>query len=360
VGAVDPRVTEYARLIVERSLDVQPGWQILIRTQPEAQPLIDELIRMIAARGAYPLLRMNYTLFPCDEPWAAEAPLELVGEIAPIDLYACDQMDARITVEAPDNTRGVTEVGAERRALMKQAAAPFFRRTMADEIPWVGCHFPTAALAQEAGMPLAAFEDFVYDACLRDWDAESQGMHRLLARFDAADEVRIVGAETDLRLSLEGRTGEVDDGRVNLPGGEFFFAPVEDSAEGTIYLDVPTVFEAAPVSGIRLTFRKGRVQEASAEQGEAELLAALDIDDGARFVGELGIGCNTAITRPMRSILYDEKMAGTIHLAAGASYPKVGGKNKSSLHWDLIKDLRTDGRIELDGEVVQENGTWRI
>ena len=360
MGAVDPRVTEYARLIVERSLGVQPRWQILIRTQPEAEPLIEELIRMIAARGAYPLVRMNFTLFPLDEPWAAEAPRELVGEIAPIDLYACDHMDARITVEAPDNTRGAAEVGAERRALMKQAAAPFFRRTIADEIPWVGCYFPTDALAQEAGMPLAAYEDFVYGACLRDWDAESRGMHHLLARFDAADDVRIVGPETDLRLSLAGRTGQVDDGRVNLPGGEFFFAPVEDSAEGTIYFDVPTAFEAAPVSGIRLTFRKGRVEEATAEQGEADLLAALDIDRGARFLGELGIGCNTAITRPMRSILYDEKMAGSIHLAVGAGYPKVGGKNRSSLHWDLVKDLRAGGRIELDGELVQENGTWLI
>jgi aminopeptidase len=353
-------VTEYARLIVERSLEVKPGWQVIIRTQPAARPLIDELIRMISARAAYPLLRMGFTLFPSDEPWAAEAPEKLVGEIAPIDRYACDHMDARITVEAPDNARGAAEVGTERRALMKQAAAPFFRRTMADEIPWIGCQFPTNALAQEAGMSLAAYEDFVYGACLRNWDAESQGMHRLLARFDAANEVGIVGSETDLRLSLAGRSGAVDDGRVNLPGGEFYFSPVEDSAEGTIHLDVPTAFDAAPVSGIRLTFRKGRVEEASAEQGEPELLAALDLDDGARFVGELGIGCNTGITRPMRSILYDEKMAGTIHLAIGASYPKVGGKNRSSLHWDLIKDLRAGGRIELDGEVVQEDGSWLI
>jgi len=161
---IDPRVEQYARLLVERSLDVQPGWQVLIRTQPEARPLIEELIRLIAERGAYPLLRMNFTLFPNDEPWAGAAPVELVGEIAPIDLYASDHMDARITVEAPDNTRGVAEMSSERRALMRKAAAPFFRRTMADEIPWVGCQFPTNAYAQEAGMPLAAFEDFFYDA----------------------------------------------------------------------------------------------------------------------------------------------------------------------------------------------------
>jgi aminopeptidase len=360
MGAVDERVAAYARLLVERSLDVQPGWQVLIRTQPGARPLLEELVRLISERGAYPLVRMNFTMFPSDEAWASEAPLELISEMAPIDRYAADHMDARITVEAPDNTRGAAAVSAERRALMKKAAAPFFRRTMADEIAWVGCQFPTNALAQEAGMPLSAFEDFFYGACLRDWDAEGQSMQRLVERFDDADEIRIVGAETDLTLSLRGRKGEVDDGHTNMPGGEFFFSPIEDSAEGSIYFDLPTEFDAAPVSGIRLTFRKGRVEQASAEHGADELLAALDLDGGARFVGELGIGCNTGITRPMRSILFDEKMAGTIHLAVGASYPKVGGTNVSALHWDLIKDLRDGGRIELDGEVVQENGTWLI
>ena len=185
-------------------------------------------------------------------------------------------------------------------------------------------------------------------------------MDRLLARFDAAEKVRIVGADTDLTLSLRGRQGEIDDGHMNMPGGEFFFSPLEDSAEGTILFDVPTELDASAVEGIRLTFRKGRVEEATAEQGESVLLAALDMDEGARFIGELGIGCNTGITRPMRNILYDEKMAGTIHIAVGASYPKVGGTNVSSLHWDLIKDLRGGGRIELDGEVVQENGAWKI
>jgi aminopeptidase len=358
MGAVDARVAEYARLLVERSLDVQPGWQVLIRAQPEARALIEELTAMIARRRAYPLLRMNFTQYPSDEAWASEAPLDLVGEMAPIDRYAADHMDARITVDAPDNTRGVAVLSPERRALMKRAAAPFFRRTIADEIPWVGCQFPTNALAQEAGMPLAAFEDFFYDACLRDWDAERRAMQRLVARFDEADRVRIVGDETDLVLSLRGRKGEVDAGYTNMPGGEFFFSPLEDSAEGTVYLDVPTELDGAPVSGIRLVFRKGHVEGASAEQGEAELLAALDLDEGARFVGELGIGCNEGITRPMRSILFDEKMAGTVHLALGASYPKVGGTNVSALHWDLIKDLRTGGRIELDGDVVQENGVW--
>jgi aminopeptidase len=360
VAYLDPRVSEYARLLVDRCLGVQPGWQVLIRSQPGARPALEEVMRLIARRGAYPLLRMNFSLWPFDETWAAEAPAGLVGELAPIDLHAADHMDARITMEAPDNTRGTSELTPERRALLKKGVAPFFRRTMAHEIPWVSCQFPTNALAQEARMPLSEFEDFVYGACLRDWDEESKEMERLLKRFDAADAVRIVGDETDVTLSLRGRSGSIDDGRVNMPGGEFFFAPVEDTAEGTVYFEVPSDFDGATVDGIRVTFHKGRVEEASADRGEDVLLAALDMDDGARFVGELGIGCNTGITRAMRNILYDEKMAGTVHLALGRSYPDVGGKNVSSLHWDLIKDLRSGGRIELDGDVVQENGTWLI
>lgn len=357
---LDPRVAEYAQLIVERSLGVQPGWQVLIRSTPSARPALEELTRLIAAKGAYPLIRMNFSLWPLDEVWAAEAPAELVGELSPIDRYASDHMDARVTMEAPENTRGTAELTPERRALARKGVSPFYRRTMAHEIPWVSCQFPTDALAQQAGMTLRAFEDFFYGAVLRDWDEESKSTKRLLAHFDAADTVRIVGEETDVTLSLRGRHGEGDTGRENLPGGEFFFAPVEDSAEGTIFFDVPSDFEGASVDNVRVTFREGRVVEASAERGEDELLAALDVDDGARFVGELGIGCNAGITRPMRNTLYDEKMAGTVHLALGRSYTHIGGKNASAIHWDLVKDLRNGGRIELDGEVVQENGAWLI
>lgn len=358
--AVDPRVTAYAALLVERCLDVKEGWQVLIRSQPAARPALEEVMRLIARRGAYPLLRMNFSLWPTDEVWVETAPDELVGELAEIDRFASEQMNARITMEAPDNTRGVADLPPERRALARKALAPFFRRTMSHEIPWVSCQFPTRALAQEAGTSLAEFETFFYGACLRDWDEESFSMSRLLERFDAGDQVRVVGEDTDLTLSIAGRSGQLDDGRTNMPGGEFFFAPVEDSAEGTILFDVPTDLEGAPVDRIRLRFSGGRVEEAHAEQGEDALLAGLDIDDGARFVGELGIGCNEGITRSARNILFDEKMAGTVHLALGASYSHIGGKNKSSLHWDLIKDLRNGGRLELDGEVVQENGTWLI
>jgi aminopeptidase len=354
------RVEQYARLIVERCIDPKPKWEVLIRSTPLARPLIEELSGLIARRGAYPVLRMNFDLWPIDYLWALEAPEELLADMAPLDRKACDLMDARITIEAPENTRDGSDLTPERRTLYKNAESYFFRRSMAFEIPWVGCQYPTNAYAQEAGMTLPAFEDFFYGAVLLDWDAEAKRMARYLERFDAAQEVHIVGDETDVRLSLDGRRGLVDDGHVNLPGGEFFFSPNEDSAEGTIYFDVPTEYEGAVVEGIRVTFRHGKVVEATAERGSDALNAVLDADEGARFIGELGIGCNPGITRPARNILFDEKMDGTVHIAIGASYPIVGGTNTSTVHWDLIKDLRKGGRIELDGEPVQEDGNWLI
>jgi aminopeptidase len=355
------REERYARLLVERCLDVQPGWQVLIRTTPLARPLLEEVMRLIARRGAYAVVRMDWSLFPVNWIWAAEAPEELVAQLPDVDLYASDHMDARISIDAPENTREGAELSPERHALVKRYRAPFFRRTMAHEIPWVGCQYPTEALAQDAGLTLSQFSDILYGACLIDWDAEGARMRRCLERFDAAEEVRIVGEGTDLTLSLAGRRGELDDGFVNMPGGEFFFSPLEDSAEGVIdFAEFPAVWEGQEFLGIRLTFREGRIVEASAAKGEPHLLAILDRDEGARRIGELGIGCNPGITRYMRNTLFDEKMDATVHLALGQSYPHVGGTNVSSIHWDIVKDLRRGGRIELDGEVVQESGAWLI
>jgi aminopeptidase len=225
----------------------------------------------------------------------------------------------------------------------------------------VSCQFPTQALAQEAGLTLGQLTDILFDACLLDWDAEGERMRRYADRFDSANEVRLVGVGTDLTFSLADRHSEVDDGRKNMPGGEFFFAPVEDSAEGVIeFSEYPAVHEGHELEAIRLEFAQGKVVDASARKGEETLHAILDRDAGARRVGELGIGCNPGITRYMKNTLLDEKMDGSIHLALGQSYTSIGGQNTSSIHWDIVKDLRSGGRIELDGTVVQDNGAWVI
>ncbi len=361
VISTDPRVDAYAKLLVERCLDVQPGMQVLIRTTPLAKPAVLALQREIARRGAYPLLRVGFVMWPANPPWAAEAPEELLAEMSEIDRFASDHMDARITMDAPENSYDGTDLPPERFNLFKQGENHFYRRTMTNEIPWVSCAFPTEALAQDAGLTLSQFEDVLYGACLIDWDREGARMTRFAERFDAAEEVHVVGDGTDLTLSLAGRHGKVDDGHDNMPGGEFFYSPLEDSANGTIeFSEFPATYQGHEFAGIRLVFRDGAVIEASATKGEAQLHSLLDRDEGARRIGELGIGCNPGITRPMKHVLFDEKIDGSIHLALGQSYEKVGGKNTSSIHWDIVKDLRAGGRIELDGSPVQENGTWLI
>jgi len=226
-------------------------------------------------------------------------------------------------------------------------------------VPWVVCRYPTPALAQNAGMSLRSFEDFLYGACLLDWDEEGRKMRRIADRFDEASEVRIVGAGTDIKIGLEGRPGEVDNGRLNMPGGEVFYSPVEDATEGVVHFsEFPAVQEQDQAWGVRMVYRDGRVVEASADRGEDVLFAKLDRDEGARVLGELGIGCNPGIRQHIKETLFDEKIYGTIHLAIGASLPTIGGKNVSSVHWDMVKDLRQGGRIECDGELVQENGEW--
>jgi aminopeptidase len=357
----DPRVEEYARLLVERSIGVQPGWQVLVVSQPAARPLLEEVVRLIARRGAYPLVRFSYVMeqLPFRTLWAEEAPMELLDQPAPADKYVWDTVDAWMLLGAPENAREGADIPSERRDAMAKGQADFLARRLRMEIPWVTCRFPCPALAQDADMGLKAFEDFLYGAVLLDWDAEGEKMKRIAERFDRANDVRIVGDETDLRFSLEGRHGEVDDGHANMPGGEVFYSPVEESTEGVVsFLEYPAYQEPDLVDGVRLVYRDGKVVEASATSNDEALLSKLDRDEGARVLGEFGIGCNPGIQRYMKNTLFDEKMYGTIHLAIGAGLPTIGGKNQSSVHWDMVKDLRAGGRIECDGEVVQQNGEW--
>jgi aminopeptidase len=353
----DPRLDQYAGILVETCIGVQPGWQVLVSAGPLAQPLVDEVARLLGERGAYALIRQNLS---GSLPWALAAPEERLKTIPSIDLHALEHADGLIVIDAPENTRERSALSPERVGMRQAAFRPALERVFTGDLKWVGCQYPTPALAQDAGMSTRAFEDFLYGACLLDWDAERERMSRYSERFDAADEVRIVGAETDLTLSLTGRTGEVDAGGGNMPGGEFYYSPVEDSAEGTIsFLEFPAPYAGREVAGIRLRFEGGRVVDASAASEEAFLIEQLDQDEGARRIGELGIGCNPGIARFMKNTAFDEKIDGTVHIALGNGLPEVGGTNESQIHWDIVKDLRPGGQIFLDGEVVQEDGAWR-
>ena len=356
----DPRVERYATLLVDTCLGVERGWQVLVWGMPMARPLLEEVTRQLGQRGAYPLLRLTFgggLVYHRD--WVRHAPLEVLAEPASIDVHALQHCDGLIAISAPENTRDGSDIAAERMSAVQAAYRPATERIHSSAIPWVMCWYPTPALAQDAGMTGPEFEDFLFGACLRDWEAEHERMGRHAALFHGAQEVRIVGAGTDLRLSLADRRMEVDAGTGNMPGGEFFGCPVETSAEGTIaFTEFPGIWNGRDVRGIRLRFSEGRVVDASAETEEDFLLATLDTDEGARRIGELGIGCNPAITRYMRNTYFDEKIDGTVHIAIGAGFADLGGTNESAIHWDIVKDLRPGGRIEVDGRVVQENGAW--
>ena len=358
----DPRVEAYARLLVDYCLDVRPRMQVLVATSPLARPLYEACVRLIARRGAYVVPRVTWSSSVLTEKtWLAEAPDELLGKLAPVERFMAEHVDAVLPIEAPENTRADVDIPSSRLSLAQEAGRPLLDRVTSHAIPWVACQYPTAALAQEAGMTLRAFEDVLYDACLIDWAEAGERMARIAARLEQADEVRIAGPGTDLTLSVAGRRFNSSAGRFNMPDGEVFTAPIEDSVNGVVHFaEFPAVYEGRELSGIRLEFRDGVVVEASAASEEAFLHEVLDRDAGARRLGELGIGCNPGVTRYMKNTLFDEKMDGTVHLALGQSYTDLGGVNDSVIHWDLVKDLRTGGRLEADGEVLQDAGTWRI
>ena len=357
---VDPRVERLAELLVDRCLGVQPGWQVNVIGNPEARPLLDEVSKQLGRRGAYALLRVRFTT-PGDLAWMAEASEELVSTLGSIEEYGWDELDAYVVVLAPTNTRNGSTVAPARLALRNQALRPHTEPFLSDEKKWVGCYYPTQGVAQDAGMTLRQFEDFYWSAMLVDWEQLGREMERIAERFDNGDEVRIVGEGTDLRFSLAGRQGRIDALGANMPGGEVFYSPVEDSAEGVIaYSEYPACYLNHEVEGVRFRFEGGKIVEAGATADEEFLTTMLDADEGARRLGEFGIGCNPGIQQHMRNTLFDEKIEGTVHLAIGQGFPQLGGSNKSGVHWDMVKDLRRGGRIEVDGEPVQENGRWLI
>jgi aminopeptidase len=359
----DERIAKYADLLVGTCIDVQPGWEVLVVGTAPGKPLLEEIAKAIGRRGAYAVMQLTLgsTLGAGDFSWIKEAPAELVEKPSALQVHLLENCDALVVVESPENTRDAVTVDPDLLNKTRAAYRPALQRLLSHEVEWVGCQYPTPALAQEAGMGTEEFADFLYGACLLDWEAEGKRMQRYADRFDAAEEVHIVGDRTDIKLSIAGRKMEVDAAGANMPGGEFFGCPVEDSAEGEIVFgEFPAVLLGREMNGVRLRFEGGKVVDASADTNQDFLFELLDSDEGARRLGELGVGCNPGITRYMKNTLFDEKIDCTVHLALGNGFPNLGGKNESNLHWDIVKDLRDGGRIYLDGELVQENGRWLI
>jgi aminopeptidase len=361
VAPVGPDPDAFARLLAGYCLDVQPGQQVLVRTTTLAAPLLLALQRELLEREAWPLLR---TELPGQSEgfWAAARDVHLDG-FPPLDLEEARSADARLIIQAPENTRALA--GADPAAMARAARARSPIREASMQQRWCGTLWPTPAGAQQAGMGTSAFAELVRRATFLDrddpagaWRELHDRQARLIERLAPARELRIEADGTDLTLDVEGRTWVNSDGRRNMPSGEVFTGPHEDSAEGRIRFTLPSSPRGVEVDGIELEFREGRVVGARAERGEAYLRETLATDEGAARLGEIGIGTNFGIEQPVGAILFDEKIGGTVHLAVGSSYPETGGTNESVVHWDMICDLRRGGRLSADGEPLLVDGRF--
>lgn len=361
---ISPLLVRYASLLTGYCTQVAPGEHVYLAVETPATELARALVRSVLAAGGQPHLRLTYPEFTSDVvELAAGAFLDSPAEL---ELEEMRRMDAYIRVSAPSAGRVLQNADKERLARLRRRESAV-QDERVNRTRWVATLFPTEAGAQDAGLSLDAYERFVFDAMyLFDddpaarWEALRTRQARLVERLSRARELRIRANGTDLRLSVEGRRWVNSDGRRNMPSGEVFTGPVESSAEGTITFDVPSTVQGIEVENVRLTFHQGRVVSATAERGQDLLDAQLQTDEGARFLGEIGIGTNERIQRATRSVLFDEKIGGTVHLALGRSYPETGGVNASAIHWDLICDLRRGGTLLLDGEPFQESGRFLL
>jgi aminopeptidase len=362
-------VERLAKILVGYSTEVKEGEIVSIDGESAAAPLLLAVYEEVLKAGANPI--MNVAIdgqLAAYYKYASDAQLEW---ISPLSEWALEKADVRIAVGASTNTRELSEVPPERQSRRQSATGELLGRALEraakGEFRWVYTLFPTNAYAAEAEMSLADYEDFYYAACLADdgdpltaWQAASAETKRLAGWIEGHEEVRVTAPGTDIKLGIAGRTFVPSEGRHNMPDGEFFTGPIEDSVEGEVNFHLPASVGGREVAGVRLRFEAGKVVDAGAERGEEFLIQLLDTDAGARRLGELGIGTNYAIDRGTREVLLDEKLGGTVHMAVGKSYPETGGVNESAVHTDLVCDLRQGGKLEVDGTVMQEDGKFVV
>jgi aminopeptidase len=354
-------VDGFATLLTDYCLEAQAGQQIQISSSSLAAPLLLALQREILSRGAWPLL--DVSLPGQGEAYWAAVPDALLDSVSSAELAFARELDASLRIQATDNANALASVDPARLSRAARAQSELREARLAKR--WAITLWPTPAAAQQAGMGTRELEAFVERALFLDrddpvaaWGELRDFQAGLISRLASAREIHILGEGTDLRLDVGGRTWINSDGKRNMPSGEVFTGPVETSAEGVVRFTIPTAPRGVVVEDVTLEFREGRVVRAHAERGDAYLQATLETDAGARYLGELGIGTNFGIDRPIGAILFDEKIGGTVHLALGRSYPETGGTNDSVVHWDLICDLRAGGTLTADGEVILRDGRF--
>jgi len=350
---LDPRIEEHAKVLVNWSTEIKRGDMVAILSSPECYDLTLALVREIAKAGGRPFATLwNHEVSRAFFDGADEETIELFPKHI---LAMMENIDAVIVVGAPENTKTLAGVNSKKLMLDAKTMKPIMDVYITKR--WVGTIHPTNALAQQANMSLEEYRDFAYNAMLIDWEKESKLWFEMKERLEKQKSIRFIGPETDIYASTEGRVWIAGDGKHNLPCGEVFTCPVEDSVEGKIYFDVPLSYQGKVLEGIRLAFEKGEVVNYSAEKEEATLKQIIETDEGSKRLGEMAIGTNRAIKKHTLNMLFDEKLGDTIHCALGAGFEMANGINQSAVHVDIIKSMH-EGEIYAGDELIYSKGKY--
>lgn len=364
----DPRYQKWAKVLVNYCLALKPGDKFRLSAQEGALPLFEEVYREAIRAGAHVTTRFSMTTL--EKIFYHEASEEQLKHVSEIRKFEIEHFDAQLFIGGETDTRYLSGVDPKRLALHTAAQQPIARifdeRSAKGDLRWCYTMFPTQAYADDAGLKLSDYETFVLEAMLLHlddpvaaWQAVRDEQQRIVDFLESKNEIYIVTPDTDIRYRTAGRKWINCYGDKNFPDGEVFTAPLEDSVNGHVRFTFPAVYDGNEVEDVRLTFREGKVIEASAAKGLDFLNAMLDMDGGSRTLGEAAFGLNYGIQRYSKSILFDEKIGGTMHMALGQAYGECGGKNESGLHWDMVCDLR-QGKVFADGELCYENGKFII
>jgi len=355
----DLRTRELARLLVDYSVFVKKGENVVISGGSEAQNLLIALYKEVILKGAHPILKVGLPgLAPFYYKYAKKHQIEKYPDHFD---YIVKNAQKYIGIDTTTNTKELTNSDPNKITARQKVVHPISDYVVNEKpkIYRVTTTFPCEALAQDAEMDLVDYENFVYSACLQDWKKIGKRMEKIARRFRKGKKVHLIGENVDLKFEIHGKKLVVDDGKENMPGGEIFMAPVRESLNGYIKFEYPAIKSGKEVTDIELTFKDGKVIEAKASKNEDFLKEMLATDENASYVGEFGIGLNNMIKKFTKYLLFDEKIGGTIHLALGMAYKENGGGNDSSIHWDIVKDM-SKAKLILDGKVVQNEGKWKI
>ena len=358
---------KYANVLVHYSLYVKENEWVLIRGSELTLPLVKEVYREVLKVGAHPSVLLNPEGF--SEILLKEGSDDQLRFNSPLLMEAYKKADKVLTILGGYNLKALTSISSDRLSLQKKASAPInnlYRERIAKGLmDWTLCLYPTHSGAQEAGMSLAEYENFVYAACFLDhdkpinaWKKLHDDQAKMVTFLNKKSDFKIIAPDTHLTLSCKDRIWVNSDGHHNFPSGEVFTAPIKESLNGSIRFTYPGIYSGQEIEDIRLTFENGKVIDASAKRGEELLLSLIDTDEGSRYAGEFAIGTNYGIDRFTKNMLFDEKIGGTIHLALGSSYPECGPVNDSLLHWDMLCDMKKGGELYADGQLFYQNGNF--